>query len=106
MAANKKPRYLEVLVREMLQHSAGDSSEANVRSAQHYFEALCRRDYPAAIRRHFDRVQLREILAEVRRALPALNKQVFRTTDPRQLGKMAADLGAVLRVDRFEGSEG
>jgi hypothetical protein len=105
MVAKKNPKYLEAFVREM-RRNAGEFSEAKIRKAHKYFESLCLRDYPAAIRKHFDPVQLRAILAELRKALPTLNEQVFRTTDPRLLGRTAAELGAVLRVDRFEGSEG
>jgi hypothetical protein len=97
---------LQSLLREVLRHSQSNPGAAAAHSAQKYFDSLCQEDYSAALRKYFDRVQLREILAEVREALPTLNRQVFRSTDPRRLSKTAAELGAVLRFDRFEGSDG
>ena len=90
----------------MLGHAQSDSAKATVRSAHKYFESLSGRDYATDIRKHFDRRQLRQILAHVRHALPTLNQQVFRTTNPRCLAKTASELGVVLRTDRFEGSDG
>src|ERR1700676_209737 len=97
---------LRDLIRDITKSAERNAAQASVRGAQKYFDSFSRQDYVAAIRKHYDRKQLQEILAEVRRILPALNRQVFRTMDPRRLGKIADELGVMLHADRFEGSEG
>jgi hypothetical protein len=70
------------------------------------FDSIAELDYAAAIRKHFDPVQLVEILREVRSALPTLNQQVFSTTDLRRLAQIAARMGVMLRADEFAGPDG
>jgi hypothetical protein len=94
------------LIRDILASAQSNAAQPSVRNAQKHFDSFARQDYGAAIRKFYDRDQLQEILAELRRELPALNRQVFRITDPRQLGKIADELGVKLHTDRFEGSEG
>jgi len=106
MAAKKESKRLRGLVQEILRHTPNDSAQATDRSAEKYFDFLSRRNYASEIRKHFDRPQLREILSEVLKALPTLNKHAFRTTDRSRLAKTATRLGVVLRTDRFEGSAG
>jgi hypothetical protein len=93
-------------VREILESADRQVTQPTVHEAQKYFDSFSRKDYATAIRKHYDRGQLRKLLAEMQRMLPALNQQVFRTTDPRRLGKIASDLGVMLHVDRFDGFEG
>jgi hypothetical protein len=106
MRTRAKAETLRDLIRDILKSAECNGAEPSVRDAQKYFDSFSRQDYGAAIRKHYDRRQLREILAEVRRILPTLNRQVFRITDPLRLGKIADELGVMLHADRFEGSEG
>jgi hypothetical protein len=70
------------------------------------FDSITHHDYAAALKAHFDTVQLTEILREVRSALPTLNRQVFSTVDLRELKQIAARMGVMLRADEFAGREG
>ena len=106
MRTPEQAETLRDLIRDILISADGNVAQPGFRDARKYFDSFARQDYSAAIRKHYDRGELREILGEMRRALPALNRQVFRVTDPRRLGKIADDLGVRLHTDRFEGSEG
>ena len=77
-----------------------------LRHAPDRFHLLARRDYSAALRKHFDRRQLNEIFTEMRSQLPELNRKVFETLEVRRLGKIATELGAVLQARPFEGARG
>jgi hypothetical protein len=106
MKTLQKTDTIRDLIRDILTSAESDDAQPSIREVQKYFDSIARRDYGAAIRRYYDRAQLREILTELRRELPALNRQVFSITDPRQLEKVADELGVKLHIDRFEGSEG
>jgi hypothetical protein len=93
-------------VREILKSADSQVTQPSVHDAQKYFDSFSRKNYATAIRKHYDRGQLRKMLAEMQHMLPALNQQVFRTTDPRRLEKIADDLGVMLHADRFDGLEG
>jgi hypothetical protein len=49
---------------------------------------------------------MRELFADFRSALPALNADIFRIQEPRRLAGVAAELGARFRASRFEGEDG
>jgi hypothetical protein len=79
---------------------------SSVRDAHEYIRKVARRDYAAAVKRHFDRAQLRQMLKEMRRSLPTLNHEVYRVTEVDRLSMIAEGLGAVLKADPFKGSDG
>jgi len=103
---SREPRSLEGLIRDILRFSKSRTAEPSVRSAAKYFSALSRTDYAAALRNQFDRQQIHEIIAELHRPLPALNRWVFAQTDLRQLARMATRFGVVVRPQSFDGPEG
>jgi len=74
-------------------------------SAEAYFRSVARLDYGAALKKHFARSQLTQMLKEMRKALPGLNREIFRFTQIRRLSSIAADLGAVLRAGTFKDSD-
>jgi hypothetical protein len=106
MRTREEAKTVRDLIRDIIKFSQLGTARSSVRGAEKYFDSFSRQDYGAAIRKHYDRTQLREILAEVRRILPALNRQVFNTTDTSRLRKIASELGVMLHADRFEGTEG
>src|SRR5271166_840767 len=78
----------------------------SVRKAEAYFRTIARRDYDAAVKRHFDRPQLKQMLKEVRKTLPTLNREVYRITEIGRLSRIAAEMGVVLQAHAFTGSDG
>jgi len=86
--------------------SKSQSTRAAGRKAEEHCREIAGRDYDLVLKSHFDRRQLRQILREVRRSLPTLNREVYRVTDLRSLARIAAGLGAVLRPRPFPGSDG
>ena len=92
---------LQGLVREVIDASAGGASNPTLVEASAYFSAMAKLDFDAALGQHFDRVQLREILAETQRFLPSLNRQLFAETRVHELRKIAEKLGAVLDARSF-----
>jgi hypothetical protein len=77
-----------------------------VRSAEAYVRSVARLNYGAAVKKHFDRRQLKQMLKEMRRALPTLNREVYGITEVGRLSRIAADLGVVLQAHAFKGSDG
>lgn len=105
MATTRKANVLECLIREIL---AGEKHGAPTPydQADTHLSALVRLDYGEALRRHFDRAQMRRIIADLRRSLPKLNCRVFANTDLRCLARVAERLGARLVPNTFTGREG
>jgi hypothetical protein len=106
MPQKRQAGYLEGLVSEIVRQAGVARAPITPRDAVRSLSAAARCDYASALRKHFDRQQLAEILAELREVLPNLNRQVFATTDLRRLRKVAEGLGADLKPDTFEGREG
>jgi hypothetical protein len=106
MGTREEAGTLRDLVRDILRSAERNVAPLSVRDTQKYFDSFSQQNYGTAIRKHFDRGQMRQILAEVRRTLPALNRQVFRITNPRHLRKIANELGVMLHADRFDGPDG
>ena len=106
MVDTKKMRPLEVLVREIVKGAKAEDGRYSFEGANAHLSSVARLDYAAALRRHFDRTQLLEIISDMRRSLPDLNRRVFGNTDLRWLAQVAADLGAKLQTGSFEGHEG
>ena len=75
-----------------------------LRDAEGYCRSVARVDYNTAVKRHFDRAQLQQMLKEVRKTLPSLNLEVFRVTELGRLSRIAAGLGVVLQARAFTGS--
>jgi hypothetical protein len=97
---------LKEAIGDILKRSAKRSTASSVSSAEAYFRGVARRDYDAAVKKHFDRQQLKQMLKEVRRTLPTLNREVYRITGIDRLSRIAADLGVVLQAHAFAGSDG
>src|SRR5690348_1256010 len=102
----KKTAVLRALLREIVKGERPESASPLFDQANTHLSAVAQLDYGAALRRHFDRGQLLQVVAEMRRSVPGLNRQVFATTDLRRLGEVAEALGARLQVSSFDGREG
>jgi hypothetical protein len=106
MAEGRSIRSLDGLIREIVKYAQPRSAKLVAQDdMEKSFHSLVRLDYTAALSEHFDRRQLGEILAEMRAALPRLNREVFAILDPRRLAQIAAAMGAVLHANAFEGGE-
>jgi hypothetical protein len=77
-----------------------------LRNAEEYCRSVVRLDYISAVKRHFDRPQLTQMLKEVRKTLPTLNREIYRVTELRRLSRIAAGLGVVLQAHALTGSDG
>ena len=106
MLAKEQAEGFESLIREILNAARNRGATTPIGHVPARFRSFASRDYSAALHKHFDRRQLREIFTEMRSALPALNQKVFETLDVRRLAKIARELGAVLQARPFEGSKG
>jgi hypothetical protein len=106
MATTTQRGALDSLIREILKSAGPDSRKLAPGRVQKQFQSAARQDYAPRLRAHFDRQEMRELFADFRSALPALNAEVFRIREPRRLAAVAADLGARFRASRFEGEEG
>jgi hypothetical protein len=102
----EKTRGLESLILEILKGARRADMSCPFAETNAHLSLVARLDYAAALRRHFDRAQLLQIIADMRQSVPDLNRQVFATTDLHRLAEVAADLGAKLQVNSFEGREG
>jgi len=78
----------------------------SMREGEAYIRNVARLDYGAAVKKHFDRAQLKQMFKEIRRALPTLNREVYRVTEVDRLSRIAADLGVVLQAYAFKGCDG
>lgn len=106
MSSSTRGETLQDLIRTILEASAGGANGATLRDALRFFSSIVRLDYAAALHRQFDSWQVHELLSEVRRFLPDLNRKVFSETRVSQLSRKAADLGAVLQARRYDGERG
>src|ERR1700732_520222 len=106
MAATTHTGALDTLIREILSSAASDSRKLAPGRVQKQFRSAASQDYARQLRELFDRREMRELFADFRSALPALNADIFRIQEPRRLAGVAAELGARFRASRFEGQEG
>jgi hypothetical protein len=77
----------------------------SLRDAEDYVAQVATLNYAAAVRRHFDRAQLKQMLKEMRNTLPTLNREVYSVTEVGPLARKAADLGVTLQAHAFKGSD-
>ncbi len=96
---------LDSVIREILEFAGRNSAKPSVCRLKKQF-CCADQDYAERLKRLFSREEMRELVAEFRGALPALNEEVFRIQEPRRLARVAAELGAHLRTERFEGDAG
>ena len=107
MAESRAFRSLDGVIREIVKHAQPRSARAPSRDdAEKSFRFLLRLDYAAALSEHFDHQQVGEIFAEMRAALPRLNREIFDILDRRRLAQIAAAMGAVLHANAFGGGDG
>jgi hypothetical protein len=106
MSTTKGGESLQDLIRQILDGSPGGANPATLREARRFFNLIVRHDYAKALKKQFDAAQLRDLLRELRRALPDLNRRVFSELRIERLARKAADLGATLKAEPFEGENG
>lgn len=92
-------------IRDILKVAHAQGRAPSIRSAQKHIRNISELDYGAAVRRHFDRGQLNQMLKEMRKALPTLNRQMYRITDVEKLAKIAHKLGVLLKAEAFKGTD-
>ncbi len=97
---------LDSVIREILEFAGRDSAKPVVRKLKRQFHCAGDRDYADRLKALFSLEEMRELVADFRSALPALNQEVFRIREPRRLAEVAAELGAHFRTARFEGDAG
>jgi hypothetical protein len=106
MSTSKGGESLHDLIRRILDGSRGGANPATLREARRFFNEIVRHDYAKALKKQFDAAQLRELLRELRRALPDLNRRVFSELRIERLARRAAEVGATLKAEPFEGENG
>jgi|HubBroStandDraft_1064217.scaffolds.fasta_scaffold28833_3 hypothetical protein len=106
VAKSRESARLEGLVRNILNYSESQAGERTVKRAQRYLSSISRVSYAGALRSLFDRRQLHEIIRELQRVLPDLNRRVFAETELARLAEIAASFGEVLQPGSFEGRHG
>jgi hypothetical protein len=106
MAAKPLTSAIDCLIREILESASRNPRKLTVSRVQEQFHRASRQDYARRLRVLFDGPQLRELLADFRRALPTLNDEIFRIREIRRLAKVAAQLGVRFQAERFEGEAG
>jgi hypothetical protein len=94
------------LMGEILAAAGVRDADPSVNRADRYFLELSRLDYASLLRRMFHRLQIRALVAELKRKLPDLNRRVFSETNLDRLGAIAEKLGVEFQPRTFEGSEG
>lgn len=106
MAGSQSDGALKVAIGDILKVAPIQRRATSLRTAEADLRAISQLDYDAAVRRHFDRRQLRNLLKEVRKTLPTLNREVYRITELDRLKQIAAQQGVVLQTQAFKGSHG
>jgi hypothetical protein len=97
---------LKGAIGDILKAAQTRTGTPGLRDAEAYIRRVARLDYGAAVKKHFDRPQLKRMLKEMRKALPTLNREVYRVTEVGRLSGIAADLGVALQAHAFRGSDG
>ena len=106
MPENHSTGALTGAIGDILKLAGSRGRSSSVSDAEEYIGKVTRLDYAAAVKKHFDRAQLKQMLKEMRRKLPTLNRQVYRVTEVKRLSLIANDLGAVLQAHPFKGWDG
>jgi hypothetical protein len=106
MAANQNTRTLTCLIREIIKDVHATRERPSLKAQAKYFRSFAQIDYSAAVAKHFDRPQLGRIFGDLRRVLPTLNQEIFKTTDLLRLTAIAARLGVLLHAEPFDSVEG
>src|ERR1700674_3707184 len=106
MATTGEGDSLRAFIRDIVGLSDPRATRTELDDAHAYMSALSRLDYGSALRIHFDRAEIHELLKELRRSLPTLNREVFREVDLRHLAATAATFGANVQARQFDGEEG
>src|SRR6266436_4210540 len=91
MAATTHTGALDPLIREILSSAASDSRKLAPGRVQKQFRSAASQDYARQLRALFDPREMRELFADLRSALPALNTDIFRIQETRRLAGVAAD---------------
>jgi hypothetical protein len=97
---------LKEAINAVLKSTKAQGRAARAARAEQYCRDIASRDYDLALRQHFDPPQLRQILREIQRTLPTLNREVYRITDLGRLAGIASKLGVVFQDHAFPGAEG
>ena len=97
---------LKGAIGDILKLARTRNGAACVRDAAPYFQTVAQLDYGAALKSHFDRSQLQQVLKEVRKKLPTLNHEIYRVTELGRLSRIAKDFGVALQAHAFTGSDG
>jgi hypothetical protein len=105
-AATTHRSALGSLIREILESGGRGSRRLAASRVEEQFQRALNQDYARRLRALFDRRQMKELLADFRSALPALNAEVFRIQEPRRLASVAAGLGVRFRAEDFDGEAG
>jgi hypothetical protein len=98
-------RKMDDIVGEVLEISRRSRTGPTKVEVNRYLHGLAALDFGVHLKRHFDRSQVREIVHELQRFLPHLNRQVLSETRVSELRKIASGLGASLDARPF-GAEG
>jgi hypothetical protein len=106
MTAIRHTTTLGSLILEILESTGRRSRKLTVAVVRNQFQRASRLDYARQLRALFDRRQMKELLADFRTALPALNAEIFHIHDPRRLAGVAAELGVRFQAEHFEGEAG
>lgn len=97
-------RELETIIRHIVQTGDG-VARFNFQNARSGLAAIRDRDYESALRAHFGREQLRGILAQFSRSVPALNRKKLRGVSRDHLRRTAKRLGTRLEIGPVVGDE-
>jgi hypothetical protein len=101
MSAWKMPIQSHNLTRELMAAAGDACQKSRVAQAEQYFFNLSRQDYASHLAKNFDRSQIRELLADLRRSLPTLNRDVFRETQLNRLVSVGNELDVTVRVENL-----
>jgi len=99
MPSWRMPVQLSGLAHEVLAAAGDPGQNSGATQAEEYFLKISRLDYVSHIAKWLDHSQMRELLGDLRRSLPELNRAVFRETNLNTLASVARDLDVTLRVE-------
>ena len=103
MPALRTPVRHSGLTRKLLAAAGDRGQKTGFGQAGGYFARISNLDYGSRLTKRFDRGQMKELLADLRRSLPELNRNVFRETNIARLTSVASDFGVTLRVQPLPG---
>jgi hypothetical protein len=97
------PAQPRCLTKELMAAAGDREQKSGAGQAEDYFLKISRLDYASHIAKWFDRSQMHELLGDLRRSLPELNRNVFRETNLNTLASVANQLDVTLRVEKLPG---